>query len=244
MYPAMTKTEFDNAKGEIKMSKFTSAGLVAFAKAKLGTAYVYGMKGARLTEAKYLALKKQYGNLVWDSDRSKIGKVCVDCSGLISWYTGKVINSTAFKNTATKILPISQIAKAVPGCAVWRKGHIGVYIGNGEIIEARGSAYGVVKTKVSARDFTHILWLRDIDYTAADEPQKQDSAPAKVTYYPACKYSGVSIVDGLKSIGAESSYAHRKKIAAANGISGYRGTARQNTEMLGLLKAGKLVKAK
>ncbi len=225
------------------MSKFTSAGLVSFAKSKLGTAYVYGMKGAKLTEAKYNALKKQYGDLVWDSDRAKIGKICTDCSGLISWYTGTVRNSTSYKTTATKILPISQIAKAVPGCAVWRKGHIGVYIGNGEIIEARGSAYGVVKTKVSARDFTHFLWLRDIDYAAKGDAQKQPVAEAKFSYFPACNYSGVSIVDGLKSIGAESSYAYRKKIAAANGIGGYRGTARQNTQMLDLLKAGKLIKA-
>ena len=33
----------------------------------------------------------------------------------------------------------------IPGLAVWHKGHIGIYIGNGEVIEAMGSRYGVVK---------------------------------------------------------------------------------------------------
>lgn len=140
--------------------------LVSFAESKLGTNYVYGMKGAVLTQAKYDLLKKTYGtDMVWDSDVSKVGTVCVDCSGLISWFTGKVRNSTSFKNTATKVLSISKISEAVPGCLVWRSGHIGVYAGNGYIIEARGSAYGVVKTRVSERDFTHVLWCADIDYS-------------------------------------------------------------------------------
>ena len=40
----------------------------------------------------------------------------------------------------------------------------------------------------------------------------------------------------------DSSYSNRKKIATANGISGYSGTASQNTKMLNLLKQGKLKK--
>ena len=36
----------------------------------------------------------------------------------------------------------------IPGICVRYPGHIGVYIGNGEVIEARGTNYGVVKTKL------------------------------------------------------------------------------------------------
>ena len=61
-------------------------------------------------------------------------------------------------------------------------------------------------------------------------------------YFPKCSSSQTSIVNALKSIGADSSYSYRKKIAAANGISGYSGTAAQNTQMLNLLKQGKLIK--
>ena len=58
------------------------------------------------------------------------------------------------------------------------------------------------------------------------------------------KYKGDSIVDGLKSVGVNSSYDNRKKIAQANGIKNYTGTAKQNTELLNKLKKGTLKKAK
>lgn len=59
------------------------------------------------------------------------------------------------------------------------------------------------------------------------------------------KYTGStgSIVTALNAIDVDSSYNHRAKIAKANGISGYKGTASQNTKMLSLLKQGKLKKA-
>ncbi len=66
--------------------------------------------------------------------------------------------------------------------------------------------------------------------------------PDAKTYFPPCSKSYSSIVDALNSIGADSSYSYRKKIAAANNISNYSGTAAQNTQMLNLLKAGQLVK--
>ena len=50
-------------------------------------------------------------------------------------------------------------------------------------------------------------------------------------------YSGVSIVDGLKSAGADSSYAYRKTLADQLGIQGYSGTAAQNLEVLRKLGA-------
>lgn len=50
-------------------------------------------------------------------------------------------------------------------------------------------------------------------------------------------YRGVSVVDGLKSAGADSSYAYRKTLAEKLGILGYSGTAAQNLEMLRKLGA-------
>lgn len=73
-----------------------------------------------------------------------------------------------------------------------------------------------------------------------------NTAP-KVTYYP--KYTGttVSITSALKSIGVDSSFSNRRKIAVANGIvkssALYLGTATQNSTMLKLLKKGELIKA-
>lgn len=64
----------------------------------------------------------------------------------------------------------------------------------------------------------------------------------KVSYYK--KYNGksVSLVDALKSIGVNSSLNNRKKIAKANGIKNYKGSAADNIKLLNLLKKGKLIK--
>lgn len=51
-----------------------------------------------------------------------------------------------------------------PGLAVWKSGHIGVYIGNGEVIEAMDTRYGVVKTKLQGRGWTHWLEVPGIKY--------------------------------------------------------------------------------
>ena len=52
-----------------------------------------------------------------------------------------------------------------------------------------------------------------------------------------------TLIDSLNKIGVDSSYAFRKKIAAANGIENYSGTAEQNLKMLGLLNSGRLLTA-
>ena len=51
-----------------------------------------------------------------------------------------------------------------PGLAVWKSGHIGVYIGNGEVVEAMGTKYGVVKTQLEGRGWTHWLEVPGIEY--------------------------------------------------------------------------------
>ncbi|MDE5772355.1 MAG: hypothetical protein K2I06_12145 [Ruminococcus sp.] len=64
---------------------------------------------------------------------------------------------------------------------------------------------------------------------------------AAYCFPPCTNYSGTSIVDGLKSIGVDSSKAYRTKIAEANGIYDYSGSASQNDYLLSLLKTGNLV---
>lgn len=49
-------------------------------------------------------------------------------------------------------------------------------------------------------------------------------------------YKGNSIVDYLKSIGVDSSYKNRKKLAKENGINNYTGTANQNLKLLEKLR--------
>lgn len=67
------------------------------------------------------------------------------------------------------------------------------------------------------------------------------STSTSTSYYK--KFDSTSIVDGLKSIGVDSSFSNREKIAKANGVNNYSGTASQNEKLLSLLKQGKLKKA-
>lgn len=62
------------------------------------------------------------------------------------------------------------------------------------------------------------------------------------TYFPKYTGSTVSIVNALQAMRIDSNYNYRKTIAKVNDISNYSGTPEQNTKMLDLLKAGKLVK--
>lgn len=62
------------------------------------------------------------------------------------------------------------------------------------------------------------------------------------TYFPVFKSSSCSIVDCLKSIGVDSSYAYRQRIASRNGVANYKGTASQNDKLVSLGKKGKLMK--
>lgn len=61
-------------------------------------------------------------------------------------------------------------------------------------------------------------------------------------YYLQDIWLGTSIARALESIGEDGAYQHRVQIAAANGITGYTGTAAQNTHMLNLLRTGQLRK--
>jgi hypothetical protein len=75
-------------------------------------------------------------------------------------------------------------------------------------------------------------------------PKSGDTGKTGTGYY--AKYTGneCSIVDALAAVGeTDISMPHRAKIAEANGISGYTGTAKENGHLLELLKTGKLLRA-
>ena len=80
------------------------------------------------------------------------------------------------------------------------------------------------------------------DYDAVQAIVNQKLGATGTSYYPKYTGSSTSIVDALKAVGVDSSYNNRAKIAKANGISNYSGTASQNTQLLNLLKQGKLKK--
>ena len=98
---------------------------------------------------------------------------------------------------------------------------------------------GVAKKKYSRAAYKGKVLFGHPKY----DKKENDSTPtAAVKYYK--KYTGksTSIVDALNAIGVDSSMSKRKKIAAANNVSGYKGSESQNVKLLDLLKKGKLIK--
>ena len=161
------------------MAKMTGKELVAFCRSKLGTAYVYGMKGKVLTEANYQYLHRLYGpRYVPYTDHKKVGQICVDCSGLISWACSKALNSAGWKSAADEIHPIGSLGDAPIGALVWMPGHIGVYTGKKDgvchYIAADGSAYGVREVPINQNRFSHWLLVRDVfDYEEDEMVEKE-----------------------------------------------------------------------
>lgn len=73
----------------------------------------------------------------------------------------------------------------------------------------------------------------DVFYGKIRQPQ------VKPEYFKAPEFT---LIESLNNIGVYSSFANRKKLAIANGITNYTGTAAQNMELLQLLNEGKLKK--
>ena len=103
---------------------------------------------------------------------------------------------------------------------------------------------GGVAKKAYAIEYSKILGYGRPDYTivGAKKTTTTTAKTSTVSYYP--KYSGKSqsLVDALDSLKIASSFTDRSKIAKKNGIANYSGTAVQNSELLKLLKTGKLKK--
>ena len=72
--------------------------------------------------------------------------------------------------------------------------------------------------------------------------EKKKTSVTNKKYFP--KYDGekTKLVNALSRIGVDNTLAYRKKIAKANGISGYTGTSTQNVKIYNLLVAGMLLR--
>lgn len=192
-----------------------------------------------------------------------------DCVGLIKSYYWGGYGNTTYKSssdvsangmyTKAKVKgDIKTIDLNKPGLLVQMDGHIGISVGDGsgDIIESTISTKhakqkhglgGVCKTNIKDRKWLHWLECPYIEYVAETKKETTTTTTATktqstVSYYPKCSIAYLSIVSALNSIGVNSTFAYRKKIAAKNNIANYKGSATQNIKMLNLLKKGKLIK--
>lgn len=126
-----------------------------------------------------------------------IGRMVTDCSGLLRWalyQLGETIAHQARYQYTNYCDAKGKLANGkredgkpvLPGTAVFLQGkeskihHVGVYIGNDTVIEAKGTIYGVVTSHLNHWD--HWGELKMVDYTnAADletgEPASTPSTP-------------------------------------------------------------------
>lgn len=153
---------------------------------KSGWGYVYGTYGTVLDEALLTCKTSQYPDEVGGYEefirQNWLGGRTTDCVGLIKGYgwldaeTQEIsyavngmpdISANAMYENATEKGTIDTIPE-VPGLAVWHKGHIGIYIGNGEVIQAANTQDGVIRTPLSYNRWTHWLKIPYISYKESE----------------------------------------------------------------------------
>ena len=147
-----------------------------------GWGYVWGTYGSVLNETLLENKVKQYPTEVGKYEEfirnHWLGYRTVDCVGLIKgycWYdpaTGSIsFGDNGMPDIGCDDLylksktsgPISGIPEVL-GLAVWKKGHIGIYIGNGEVVEAYTTRTGVIRSQLSDRGWTRWFKIPYINY--------------------------------------------------------------------------------
>lgn len=172
----------------------TNIELVEYAKEVLAlgerAVYVYGSFGNKLTTSFCTQKYKQYPSINTAARTEAYKRLCdgkhygFDCVGLIkSFYWGGYgktkynastdVSANGMYQKAKVKGNISTMDKSRVGLLVQMDGHIGIYIGNNEVIESTISTQfaryshglgGICKTKLSDRKWLHWLECPYIDY--------------------------------------------------------------------------------
>lgn len=133
--------------------------------------YIWGEAGDVWSAANQAAAEREmtvkYGSR-W------VGRRVADCSGLFVWAYGqrgeKIYHgsNTIFADYTDKTGALAGKVEILPGTAVFqvksgRRTHIGLYVGGGKVIEARGTQSGVIESDLDWWD----EWgtLKGVDYT-------------------------------------------------------------------------------
>ena len=230
------------------------------------TVYVYGAIGQLVTNSLLNDRAKQYPSfytinrmaiLRKFTNKGYFGFDCVNLIKSVLWgwngdktktycgakYASNTVPDVSADGFIQLCIDVSRNFKNIKiGEAVWRAGHIGVYIGNGLVIECSPRWKNRVQITCCA-NVKSVAGYNKRTWTKHGKiPWLIYGSSQVANYFSACDKNETSIVDALQESGFDSSIVARKKIAIANGISGYTGTYAQNSQLLGKMKEGKLIK--
>lgn len=185
----------------------TAQNLATFCLSVVGTSYWMGTYGQRASRALYNEKKSDYSQYYppksWTeaSFVKDFGKPVTDCAGLLKWFlfsdnmtnknpvnykASEDFGATTFYNKCTSKGKISSIPAQKVGICVFKgndttKTHMGVVVdNNGTVVEAKGHAYGTVKSTLSGWDYWGKCHL--IKYDAA--PPVKDQYTVVTQYQP------------------------------------------------------------
>lgn len=162
--------------------------------------YVYGTFGTILNEDTLKHKMKQYPQNVSQFEtfirQNWMDRRVTDCIGLIKsylwWDNGKVRYNSTQDKSANGMYQVAKEKGAintipeVPGILVWKSGHIGVYIGNGQVIESRGTKQGVIQSPLKgsgSAGWTNWCKCVYIGYTDAKEEIVNDLTTINITLH-------------------------------------------------------------
>lgn len=133
-------------------------GFIKLLTSKAGCGYVWGTDGQILTQQLLAQKKAQFGASHYTLAGKWVGKQVFDCSGFVSWGMRQVgVAPVGYRPTAEGIMRDSARVQPIsknelrPGDLCGSSTHIAVCIGDNQTIEARGTAYGVVKYQINNR---------------------------------------------------------------------------------------------
>jgi hypothetical protein len=130
--------------------------------------YVRGTFGQILTDGLLEYKLTQYSSNILPYynfiKKEYIGKRTTDCSGLIKsylWWNNGDVDYDAFTDFSANDFYVKAEERGfidsiphIPGICVWKNNHVGVYIGEGSVIEAKGTMHGVVRTPLKGAGAT------------------------------------------------------------------------------------------
>ena len=166
----------------------TNKQLVEYAKGQIGRPYWFGCFGQKASTSLLTSKRKQYPNYYTDSDfssQAKAGQKVHDCGGLVK---GALMTENADLNGTPKYnakydvdsdTMLTQCSESgsigtlpeIEGVLVFKIGHVGVYVGNGKVVEARGHRYGVLESKLNEVGWTHWGKHKDIEYIVENKAE-------------------------------------------------------------------------